>query len=334
MNFDKIHNVMRVFHFEVQLQPVNLRLPIAFQKKYEFSTMIVQDKVFLLVKEKRTGSLDNFVKQTQSLQKQIDQEIILVFNRLSDSQKKKLLQIGVSYIDFQENAFIPQIGFLFSKTIQKIEPNTLLSPAEQMVIIALLLHTPGLVIDLERISHVTNRSIPSLYRYLRVFKERGWFHNKQKTYQFAKPKKIIFEEVKPLCKNPIRKVLTIRDTDFHRIYDKGSFKMSHLQALSQFSMLAESEVYGSYAISMREFNRIKMHLQQNIFQGYRLEVWNYDPVPFDYSNIAWFENRDVITVDPISLYLTLKDEEDPRIEEELEVLEDRILMILGEDYAS
>ncbi|HHT7669466.1 hypothetical protein PCO03_03015 [Streptococcus suis] len=334
MDFAKINNVMRAFHFEAQIQQIDLDLPIIFQKRYEFSTLTVKNKVFLLVKEKRPGSLDNFVKQAQAIQKQVDKDVILVFNKLSDEQKKKLLQIGASYIDYQENTFIPQIGFLFSKASEKFEPSNPLSPTEQMLLIALLLHTPDLIIDLVEISLITRLSIPSLYRYLKAFKARGWLHNKQKTYQFAKPKQMIFEEVKSLIKDPIREVLVISDKDFQQLYNEGALKMTYLQALSQFSMLADSENYGSYAISKKRYKRIEKEIQQNIFQGHRLEIWNYEPVPFDYIKNNWFENGDVILVDPISLYLTLKDVEDPRIEEEVEMLEDKIINILGEKNAS
>ncbi|OYL00326.1 hypothetical protein AJ86_07520, partial [Streptococcus pneumoniae E709] len=53
------------------------------------------------------------------------------------------------------------------------------------------------------------------------------------------------------------------------------------------------------------------------------EFWN------DFKN-----NHDKQFVDPISLYLTLKDDDDPRIEEESEALENMILQYLGEDDAS
>ena len=46
------------------------------------------------------------------------------------------------------------------------------------------------------------------------------------------------------------------------------------------------------------------------------------------------ENQDRQFVDPISLYLTLKDDDDPRVEEEIEVLKNNILQYLGEDDAS
>ncbi|HGA1986174.1 TPA: hypothetical protein ACGRAQ_000037 [Streptococcus agalactiae] len=75
--------------------------------------------------------------------------ITLVFNKLSDEQQKeKLMHVGKSYFDYQENALIPQLGFLYSKLTKKIELDNRLSPTEQKLLITLLLHTKGLIIDM------------------------------------------------------------------------------------------------------------------------------------------------------------------------------------------
>lgn len=330
MDISKIKSVISAFHFEAQIQPVNLELPIIFQRRYEFLTITVQNSTFLLIKEKRSGSLENFIKQVQAIQKQVEMDIILVFNRLSDEQKKQLLQVGASYLDYQENVFIPQLGFLFSKTPTKFKIGNQLTSTEQKLLIVLLLHTKGLIIDMEEISRLTHLSVPSLYRHFRSLKERGWLHNKQKSYQFAKPKSVIFEESKALLVNPIKQVSIISDKDFQKLKDEVPFKKTHYQALSYLGMLADSDNYGNYAISKKLYKSFEATLQQHILQGHRLEIWTYEPVPFDYTTNKWFGNTNMPLVDPISLYLTLKNDDDPRIEEEVELLEDKILDFLGE----
>lgn len=74
--------------------------------------------------------------------------ITLVFNKLSDEQKEKLMHVGKSYFDYQENALIPQLGFLYSKLTKKIELDNRLFPTEKKLLITLLLHTKGLIIDM------------------------------------------------------------------------------------------------------------------------------------------------------------------------------------------
>ncbi|MGT2925606.1 hypothetical protein [Streptococcus cuniculipharyngis] len=330
MNTNKIKTIIRAFHFDAQIQPIRLNLPIVFQKRYDYSMLVVQGKSFLLLKERRTGSLDSFVKHAQVIRNQVGEEVILVFNKLSDDQKKKLLQVGAAYLDYQENAFIPQLGFLFSKEPNIIQTSSFLSPIEQKLLITLLLHTKTFVIDMDKICQLTGLSRPSLYRYFRGFKERQWLVNKQKSYHLAKSKRMIFEEAKELLDNPIKEVVTISDQDFQQLKNKVALTITNLQALSILGMLADTEDYGSYAISKKQYRGIKKELQQHILQGHRLEIWYYEPIPFDYQKNGWSESVNMTIVDPLSLYLILKTNEDPRIEEDIERLEEKILTLLGE----
>ncbi|AFV72021.1 hypothetical protein SaSA201_0557 [Streptococcus agalactiae] len=58
------------------------------------------------------------------------------------------MHVGKSYFDYQENDLILQLGFLYSKLTKKIELDNRLSPTEQKLLITLLLHTKGLIIDM------------------------------------------------------------------------------------------------------------------------------------------------------------------------------------------
>ena len=102
-------------------------------------------------------------------------------------------------------------------------------------------------------------------------------------------------------------------------------------------MLANTESYGQYALSKKQYKKIGKTIKQPIFQGHRIELWTYDPIVFGYNSDYWTQlgvETNYNMVDPISLYLTLKDNDDPRIMEEVEELEEKIYTILGEDYAS
>ena len=74
-------------------------------------------------------------------------------------------------------------------------------------------------------------------------------------------------------------------------------------------------------------------MSQHVLEGKVLEIWRYGPFVCEFWN-DFKENQDRQFVDPISLSLTLKDDDDPRVEEEIEVLKNNILQYLGEDDAS
>ena len=337
MNSDKILNIFEAFYFSVSVSPVELHLPIVFHKKYEFMQLLINGEKFLLMKEKRAGSLENFVKQAKGIQKQTGLAVVLVFNKLSDVQKKRLLQIAVPYIDYHENIYFPYLGFLFSKVENEVEVDKKLTSTEQKVLISLLLNSSTFEINIEEISYLTNLSIPSLYRAFKNFKDRGWLTNKNKSYHFAKTKAQIFNEAKKFLKNPIHNTVLISEDDFQRITQCIDLKLSNTKALSTISILADNDEYGTYALSKKQFKKIEESFQQHIFQGHKIEIWDYEPIHFNYLKEECLRdesNGESALIDPISLYLILKDDEDPRIEEEVEKLESKIFTILGEKYAS
>ena len=336
MDFSKVNAIFQAFHFDANVSPVNLDLPIIFQRRYDFANLVVAEQEFLLMAEKRSGSLDNFVKQAQAVQRQIHQNVILVFRQLADDDKKKLLHARMSYLDYQENAYLPQLGFLYSKIsdTKKIEKE--LTPTEQRILIILLLIVSDLVIDIDKISQLSGLAVPSLYRIFKSYKERGWLTNQRKSYQLAKTKVDLFNEAKILLKNPITEVVIISDEDFQRLKADLDFKISHVEALSYLGMLANTESYGQYTLSKKQFKKVEKTIKQPIFQGHRIEIWTYEPIVFDYNSDTWMQvgvESNCNMVDPISLYLTLKDNDDPRIMEEVEELKEKIYMILGEKYA-
>ena len=79
-------------------------------------------------------------------------------------------------------------------------------------------------------------------------------------------------------------------------------------ALSEMSML-ESDAVGTYAISRRD-KRVK-GLEGSRYEGDYVQIWKYDPAKF--SSVP---DR----VDPLSLYLSLKDDPDPRVQGELKAV--------------
>jgi len=91
---------------------------------------------------------------------------------------------------------------------------------------------------------------------------------------------------------------------------EGDFSISGVNALSQYSHL-NSEQYETRAIWDKLFNPSGAHY--NEVEGlYRIELWKYPTtMPFP-------TNHNV--VDKLSLYLSMKDEPDARIEKEFEIM--------------
>ena len=96
------------------------------------------------------------------------------------------------------------------------------------------------------------------------------------------------------------------------ISGKKSDALASVSALSRYTMLNDDETT-TYAIDFQTFSACKSDFSfLNPIEGrYRIEVWNYSPIPSEKE-----------TVDKLSLALSMKDYDDPRIEKEKKLMID------------
>jgi len=259
-------------------------------------------------------------------------DVILVFSKLSDNEKKQLLQARVPFVDFKGNLFFPPLGLALNAN-DDVEVFKELTPSEQLTWIAFLLTKGQKVVDVDLLSQITGLPNSTIYRCLRTFKTLNWLNKPNKLYAYTASKKKLFLKSESFLFNPIKKRLLLSDFDLNKIQSDSRLLYGGTYALSYLTFLAESDENSSYVISQRQFNKLSLPLSQHILEGKILEIWRYSPFVSEFWN-DFKETQDRQFVDPISLYLTLKDDDDPRVEEEIEALKNNILQYLGEDNAS
>ena len=332
MNIKKIISIFQSFYINVSVEKIALTLPISFEKRYQYAKMKFHKESFLLIKEKRRGSLNSFVTQARTMGRKASMDVILVFSKLSDNEKKQLLQARVPFVDFKGNLFFPPLGLALNAN-DDVEVFKELTPSEQLTWIAFLLTKGQKVVDVDLLSQITGLPNSTIYRCLRTFKTLNWLNKPNKLYAYTASKKELFLKSESFLFNPIKKRLLLSDFDLNKIQSDSRLLYGGTYALSYLTFLAESDENSSYVISQRQFNKLSLPLSQHILEGKILEIWRYSPFVSEFWN-DFKETQDRQFVDPISLYLTLKDDDDPRVEEEIEVLKSNILQYLGEDDVS
>jgi hypothetical protein len=332
MNIKKIISIFQSFYINVSVEKIALTLPISFEKRYQYAKMKFHKESFLLIKEKRRGSLNSFVTQARTMGRKASMDVILVFSKLSDNEKKQLLQARVPFVDFKGNLFFPPLGLALNAN-DDVEVFKELTPSEQLTWIAFLLTKGQKVVDVDLLSQITGLPNSTIYRCLRTFKTLNWLNKPNKLYAYTASKKELFLKSESFLFNPIKKRLLLSDFDLNKIQSDSRLLYGGTYALSYLTFLAESDENSSYVISQRQFNKLSLPLSQHILEGKILEIWRYSPFVSEFWN-DFKETQDRQFVDPISLYLTLKDDDDPRVEEEIEALKNNILQYLGEDNAS
>ena len=332
MNVQKIISIFQSFYINVSVEKIALTLPISFEKRFQYVQMKFHKESFLLIKEKRRGSLDSFVTQARIMGEKASMDVILVFSKLSDIEKKQLLQARVPFVDFKGNLFFPPLGLVLNAN-DDVATSKELTPSEQLTWIAFLLTKGQKIVDVDMLSQVTGLPNSTIYRCLRTFKALDWLNKPKKLYTYTASKKELFLKSESYLFNPIKKRLLLPNVDLENIKSDSRLLYGGTYALSYLTFLAESDENSSYVISQRQFNKLSLPLSQHVLEGKVLEIWRYSPFVSGFWN-DFKENQDRQFVDPISLYLTLKDDDDPRVEEEIEVLKNNILQYLGEDDAS
>lgn len=328
MNVQKIISIFQSFYINVSVEKIALTLPISFEKRFQYVQMKFYKESFLLIKEKRRGSLDSFVTQARIMGEKASMDVILVFSKLSDIEKKQLLQARVPFADFKGNLFFPPLGLVLNANDDVVASKEL-TPSEQLTWIAFLLTKGQKEVDVDMLSQVTGLPNSTIYRCLRTFKTLDWLNKPNKLYTYTASKKELFLKSESYLFNPIKKRLLLPDVDLKNIKSASRLLYGGTYALSYLTFLAESDENSSYVISQRQFNKLSLPFSQHVLEGKVLEIWRYRPFVSEFWN-GFKENQDRQFVDPISLYLTLKDDDDPRVEEEIEALKNNILQYLGE----
>lgn len=337
----KITRLFNIVGIDVKIVDLNLDLPILYLNKYELAKLSLGEKAFLLIKEKREGSLETLVDQAKYLKERTKLDFILVFTQCSEEKKRDLLYARIPFMDYKKNFFIPEMGILLQPSRQYLKKSQFV-PSEQLVLIQLLL-LKGTEIDVSQLQKMTSLSVPTIYRVLKNFIKREWVASTRQNYIFAKNREQIFKEAEAYFFNPIKRsvYLDIEMVDKIRWalkkLNQEEWKVSNITALSNISRLANNESY--YAVSKQVFNRLEKesgirYIKDRISAWTVLEIWEYEPSSFDYiwngwknKLVSWDEEK---VIDPISLYLSLKEEEDDRIADEVEELKEKIIGYLGE----
>ena len=126
---------------------------------------------------------------------------------------------------------------------------------------------------------------------------------KEKNVSFDAHGKELWNKILPYLESPIEKIVYTDEENINGVE-------SGVNALSAYSMI-NREQQKSFAISKDMLKKISTN---KLFGKTKLEVWRYAPGLLAGGNV----------VDPLSLFLSLRDDEDERIQMELDTLIENI----------
>jgi DNA-binding HxlR family transcriptional regulator len=291
--------------------PDTAALPVFLRTTYSFySTTIISHPCLLIIDKAREENPPTVIKKhLEQIGKAWSGSIIYVRQSISSYARKRLIEHKIPFIVPGNQLYIPDLGFDLREHMNKLRsaPESLSPSAQVLVLYALnnRFYDPFTAdLFVKRIGYTTmtfSRVLNELQSIgLAVVTSKG----KKCFLEFSEKGRGLWDLALPYLSSPVKKEALSRlsGTLLKKAKDSG------LSALSSYSMLSKPPVP---AVALCEED-VSSHKPTEIpFEEegvYRTEVWKYDP------NLLSDGNR----VDRLSLFLSLRDNMDERVQSALE----------------
>jgi hypothetical protein len=228
-------------------------------------------------------------------------EVIYVKNALSSFNRKRLIEQKIPFIIPGNQMYLPMLGIDLREYFRKnIIEKVVFSPSAQAFLLSVLINGTGTYCP-KNAAEKLGYSQMTLSRVFDELEAAGigthTISGKERFITFESDKKVLWEKIKPYLKSPVKKRTVFYGDKTEKMYSSG------LSALSTYSMIAENRPV--YAVSIDTWNEMSRKTpsgSQSLKNEMEIEVWKYDPGLLSRNGV----------VDPFSLYLCFKDDNDER----------------------
>lgn len=290
-------------------------LPIFLRDSYYFYEGVVAGcKVLFMIDKSDEKLTPSSIKTHISLMRERwGAEVVYVCNTISSFDRKRLIDYKIPFIVPGNQAYLPMTGIDFREHFRKtITKKSVLSPSTQAFMLYVIIkndygpYTPKTASEKTGYAMMTmSRSFDELSAAsIGVHSLSG----KERQIRFEDGKAGLWEKIKPYLQSPVKKRILCYGEIPEHSYIAG------LSALSEYSNLAEPEkqVFAIYSDRWKLLD--KKNTSQSSGREIEIELWKYNPELLSENN----------SVDQLSLYLSLKDDPDERVQSALEQMMENV----------
>ena len=246
-------------------------------------------------------------KQTEIL---VGMPVVVILDSLTYYERERLINQGVYFIISDKYAFLPSLIVNVQAKKKDKNPSKLTPVAQYLLLYYLLSEEPKEEFTIKDLEQIRPYNYVALARAVANLEDCKLCSTEIKDntgikyLHFGYSKRELWKKAQSYLSSPVKKVL------YCDAIPEGDFSISGVNALSQYSHL-NSEQYETRAIWDKLFN--PSGAQFNEVEGLcKIEIWKYP------TTMPFLSNHNV--VDKLSLYLSMKDDPDARIEKELEII--------------
>ncbi len=297
------------------------KIPYAMRGGYEFWELhlLGRELIAITPKEDEEFSAAKLGKHISWLDENYNRMGVFIANGLESYNRKRLIEQKVPFIVPGNQLYLPDLGIDFREHLRGVrKKRRLLSPSAQMVLLGKLQdrcigngYTATILAESFHSNKVTmGRAIDELESHNLVETRT---EGREKQVYFKLSGRELWEKARPILRSPVQKRVFVENLDL------PIGQVAGLSALAECSMLVEPP-RKIRAVTNNEWKELQKESELRIIPKassdmapLELEIWKYAP--------------DALTekdkVDPLSLYLSLADTQDERVEAALdELLED------------
>ena len=292
------------------------KLPYFINDSYKIYSccLLNRDCILLQPREAVEYTPAELSKHAEVVRNYLSGDIILLFSDLTAYNRKRLIGYKTSFIVPKNQLYLPDLMIDLREHFKshRGKKKEYLSPSAQAVLLYCILKKQYNLLPNDLLA-----SLPyARMTLIRVMDELASFELAQTTFsgrnkllRFDLTGQKLWEKALPLLRSPVKKLIYATGN----ILNNDKFYLAGISALSKYSMIAE-DVPPVYAVEKDLYYKLKKNgrIEEMLSKDgalAQLEIWSYDP--------AILENKNRF-VDPLSLYLSLRNYNDERIQGELE----------------
>jgi hypothetical protein len=297
--------------------PDKRKLPLFLRQEFDFATTQILERPVLVVHaSEQQKSPAGIRKQFDVLQGKFDGDLVYVRDQIDAYQRKRLIEQKVAFIVPGNQLYLPTFGMELREYFRQAKiPTDNLSPLAQATILFAIYHKHDLPIPMLRMAQLLDCSKMSISRSfseletldLATIEKDG----RSRELQLTRTSKETWEFGTKFWRTPVRKRLRVSH-DFpipDRSRVAGQTALANRTDISKGAI--QTIAIGPSVEKERRAELARFSIPDDESErSITVELWRYDPCPL---------SQDA-SVDPLSLYLSMQDIRDERVEAALDDL--------------
>ncbi|NLV46303.1 MAG: hypothetical protein GXY07_17595 [Candidatus Hydrogenedentes bacterium] len=312
------HHVFETLGVPIAIRPWEKRaeLPHYLHERYDFFVAALLGHKYIVMMDKGDTAQTpaTVAKHLAQVQIRAGAEVIFVSRAVTSYNRKRLIQKKVPFIIPGNQLYLPMLGIDLREHLRRIrEKKPSFSPATQVVLLHVLWHKERGTVTPSRMAAQLGYTAMTMTRAFDELEEAGIgqyaIRGKERQLRLTETGRALWEKVLPRLATPVQRkrfLSGFMPAEGDRLAGQG--------ALARYSLLASPDI-PAYAVHGPTWkNRV---LQEAVIEvdvpepgDAEIQLWKYSPERFAEAGI----------VDRLSLFLSMRDDPDERVQGALETL--------------